>query len=69
MQKNELMTAGIWYGWTTLEHAGIYENMLSNEVFPSIETKKINGYQKISPLKCIMKIVCSSESKTGSVKA
>lgn len=49
------MIARIWHGWTTLENAGIYEDLLQNEVFPSIENKKVKGYTKISLLKRMLK--------------
>ena len=49
------MIARIWHGWTTLENVGIYEYLLKNEVFPSIENKKVKGYKKISLLKRILK--------------
>lgn len=49
------MIARIWHGYTTLENAGIYENLLRDEVFPSIENKKVKGYRKISLLKRILK--------------
>ena len=45
------MISRIWHGWTTLENASIYEDLLRNEVFPSIENKKVKGYNKISLLK------------------
>jgi len=45
------MIARIWHGWTTFQNAPVYENLLRTEVFPSIEAKKIKGYQKISLLK------------------
>ena len=45
------MIARIWHGWTTFENADIYENLLKDEIFPSIENKKVNGYKKISLLK------------------
>jgi len=49
------MVARIWHGWTTFENAPIYENLLKNEVFPSIEEKKVKGYRRISLLKRIQK--------------
>ena len=49
------MIARIWHGWTTHENAGVYENLLKNEVFPSIEDKNVKGYEKISLLKRIHK--------------
>lgn len=45
------MIARIWHGWTTFENADTYENLLKNEVFPSIENMKVKGYRKISLLK------------------
>ncbi|MBN1158325.1 MAG: hypothetical protein JXA61_03000 [Bacteroidales bacterium] len=45
------MIARIWHGWTTPENAGIYEDLLRKEIFPSIENKNIKGYRKISLLK------------------
>jgi len=49
------MITRIWHGWTTLENAIVYENLLKTEVFPSIENKKVKGYKKISLLKRVMK--------------
>ncbi len=37
----------VWYGWTTKEDAGKYQNNLFKEVIPEIEDKKITGYQSI----------------------
>jgi len=37
----------VWHGWTTLENADKYQNLLHDEVFPGIEAKKIPGYQSI----------------------
>jgi len=37
----------IWHGWTTPENAGKYQDLLHNEVFPGIESKKIAGYRSI----------------------
>src|SRR4030042_2432110 len=48
------MIARIWHGWTTPENATKYEKLLRGEVFPSIENKKVRGYQKISLLKRIL---------------
>jgi hypothetical protein len=45
------MIARIWHGWTSIENAPVYELLLKNEVFPSIENKKVKGYKKISLLK------------------
>jgi heme-degrading monooxygenase HmoA len=49
------MIARIWHGWTTLENADTYEELLKNEIFPSIENKKVKGYRKISLLKRVLK--------------
>jgi len=46
------MIARIWHGWTTFENAETYEDLLRNEIFPSIENRNIKGYKKISLLKC-----------------
>ncbi len=48
------MVSRIWHGWTIHENARIYENLLKNEVFPSIENKKVKGYRKISLLKRVL---------------
>ena len=40
-----------WHGWTTLENADTYQQLLHNEVFPGIEAKKIPGYRKIELLR------------------
>jgi heme-degrading monooxygenase HmoA len=45
------MFARIWHGWTTKANAPVYEELLRNEVFPSIEKKNVKGYRKISLLK------------------
>lgn len=45
------MIARIWHGWTTHENADTYENLLLNEIFPSIKDRNIKGYRKMSLLK------------------
>lgn len=37
----------VWHGWTTQENAAKYQKLLSDEVFPGIEAKKIPGYRSI----------------------
>ncbi len=37
-----------WKGWTTLENAPVYEDMLINEVFPEVKKKGVNGLEKVS---------------------
>lgn len=46
------MIARIWHGWTSFENANTYEELLKNEIFPSIEKRNIKGYKKISLLRC-----------------
>ncbi len=41
----------IWHGWTTPENAEKYESLLHDEVFPSIEAKKISGFRRIELLR------------------
>ncbi len=41
----------VWHGWTTLENADTYQQLLHDEVFPGIEAKKIPGYQKMELLR------------------
>ena len=38
------MIARIWHGWTKRADAKAYEEMLRNEIFPSIATRNIRGY-------------------------
>jgi hypothetical protein len=35
----------IWHGWTTPENADAYQELLHKEVFPGIESKRIDGYR------------------------
>lgn len=44
MEKNRRMIARIWHGWTKRTDAKTYENMLCNEIFPSIVARNIKGY-------------------------
>ena len=39
------MIARIWHGWTKLADAYTYENMLRDEIFPSIAARNIKGYR------------------------
>ena len=41
----------IWHGWTTLENANIFENLLKTEVFPTIASKNVSGYRGIQLLR------------------
>ena len=42
---NDPMIARIWRGWTKRVDAKPYENMLRDEIFPSITGRKIKGYR------------------------
>ncbi len=35
----------VWHGWTTVENAGTYQELLHREIFPGIESKEIDGYR------------------------
>ena len=37
--------ARIWHGWTRKADAKAYEEMLQNEIFPSIAARNIKGYR------------------------
>ncbi|MFX0558542.1 antibiotic biosynthesis monooxygenase [Maribacter sp. CXY002] len=37
-----------WKGWTTLENAYIYKDMLINEVFPTVKKNGVIGLEKVS---------------------
>lgn len=37
-----------WKGWTSIENAPIYENMLINEVFPEVKKNGVEGLEKVS---------------------
>ena len=39
------MIARIWRGWTKRSDAKTYENMLRDEIFPSIAARNIKGYR------------------------
>lgn len=41
----------IWHGWTTLDNADGYHQLLNDCVFPGIEAKKIRGYLSIELLR------------------
>ena len=38
------MIARIWHGWTKSADAKAYEDMLRDEIFPSIAARNIKGY-------------------------
>jgi antibiotic biosynthesis monooxygenase (ABM) superfamily enzyme len=39
------MIARIWHGWTKRADAKRYENMLRDEIFPTIAAQNIKGYR------------------------
>jgi antibiotic biosynthesis monooxygenase (ABM) superfamily enzyme len=39
------MVARIWHGWTKRADAKMYEDMLRDEIFPSIAARNIKGYR------------------------
>ena len=39
------MIARIWHGWTKAVNARAYEQMLREEIFPAIASRKIGGYR------------------------
>jgi antibiotic biosynthesis monooxygenase (ABM) superfamily enzyme len=39
------MIARIWHGWTKPADANTYENLLHDEIFPSIAARNIEGYR------------------------
>ena len=45
------MISRIWHGWTTLENADVYENLLKTEIFPGIASKNVAGYRGIQLLR------------------
>jgi hypothetical protein len=44
------MIARHWRGWTTIQHADAYENLLKNKVLPGLE--RIEGYRGGYVLRC-----------------
>lgn len=45
------MIARIWHGYTTLENADTYYQVLTEEVIPGIEAMNIEGFQRIEVLR------------------
>ena len=41
------MIGRIWHGWTKSENADKYEELLKEEIFPTIGARKVNGYKGI----------------------
>lgn len=45
------MILRIWRGYTTKSNADMYEKLLTTEIIPGIEQKKIKGYKRIQVLR------------------
>ncbi len=45
------MISRIWHGWTSPENANTYENLLKEEIFVGIASRKIDGYRGIQLLR------------------
>jgi heme-degrading monooxygenase HmoA len=45
------MIARIWHGWTNLQNADAYEQLLKHEIFISISNRNIHGHKGIELLK------------------
>lgn len=45
-RKNKIIRT--WKGWTSMENAPVYENLLINEVFPEVKRKGVEGLEKVS---------------------
>lgn len=41
----------IWHGWTTLENADIYQQLLHTQILPGIAAKQISGYRSVELLR------------------
>lgn len=46
--QRQLKIMRTWKGWTTLENAAIYEDLLINEVFPTVKRNGVTGLEKVS---------------------
>jgi heme-degrading monooxygenase HmoA len=45
------MIARIWHGWTSPQHADVYEALLRTEIFPGILARSIAGFRRIELLR------------------
>jgi hypothetical protein len=45
------MISRIWHGWTTLENADKYEELLREEIFAGIRNRHIAGFKNIQLLR------------------
>jgi len=48
------MISRIWHGYTTLDNADKYENLLKEEIFVGIKNKSIKGFHGIQLLRRIV---------------
>jgi heme-degrading monooxygenase HmoA len=39
------MISRVWHGWTTPANADAYEALLTSEIFPGIESRRIGGFR------------------------
>jgi heme-degrading monooxygenase HmoA len=49
--EDDVMIARIWHGWTTLQDAAAYEDLLRTEIFTGIAARAIPGYRGIELLR------------------
>jgi hypothetical protein len=47
MMKDKSKIIRTWKGWTNLENAPTYEDMLINKVFPSVKKRGVEGLEKV----------------------
>jgi antibiotic biosynthesis monooxygenase (ABM) superfamily enzyme len=43
--RGEAMISRVWHGWTTIENADAYEQIVSHEVLPGIAARNIAGFR------------------------
>lgn len=46
--ENQSKIIRTWKGYTSIENAPIYKDMLINEVFPAVKKKGVDGLEKVS---------------------
>jgi hypothetical protein len=49
------MISRLWHGYTSLDNADAYENLLKSEIFVGINSRKIEGYRGIQLIGEILK--------------
>ena len=45
------MIKRLWHGWTTPENASAYQDLLTNEIVPEIESRRIKGFRKMQMMR------------------